>query len=131
MESSPSLPKHINCSKLSEQCLVHWVHRIRCCFCVFVFVHSYSNYLYACSMPSLITPMSRIHHGRCAIISTHAQCLPGSRRCPGSIMGGLPLFLRMRNAHLDHADVKDPSWEVSHYFYACAMPTWSKIHHER
>jgi hypothetical protein len=103
--------------------------------------------------------MSRVHHGRCAIISTHAQCQagsckcpgitldfpinsthaqclagscqcpgssldsatnsthaqcpPGSRRCPGSIMGGVQLFQRMRNAHLDHAEVQGPSGECA------------------
>ncbi len=62
-------------------------------------------------MPTWIMPMSRVHQGRCSIISTHAQCPPGSRRCPGSIMA------------------------LSNYFYACAMPTWitpmSRVYHGR
>ncbi len=49
------------------------------------------------------------------------------------ISGGVQLFLRMRNAYLDHADVLGPSWDVCNYFDACAMPIWitpmSRVHH--
>ncbi len=61
------------------------------------------NYSYACAMPSWITPMSRIHHGRSAIISTHAHCA-----MPSWIVQihhrSVQLFLRMRNAYLDRPD---------------------------
>ncbi len=74
---------------------------------MFSFIMGVCNYFYACAMPTWITPMSRVHHGSVQLFLRMRNAYLDHSDVQIH-HESVQLFLRMRNAYLDHAYVQDP-----------------------